>query len=366
MPRPPMTRPLNTEVSANDSPVTVPTMPLAWSRWSSGTSSVTLVDRAMPSHLTGHRAEQRRRRRAARTRGRPAGAATRRRRPGTRRGDREAHGRHGGGEDHGGVLAVAVDEGAERRAEHGGRDAEGAADEPGRHHRVGLQVDPEGQGEPQEGAGQRGHQRVGEQVAEHGRRAVGVERRGGGPPVTASVGSGRVSVIVSIGAPPRHVDGSPPGMSSCRRTPPAGGRFRTTMACEARPPPAPFAIRPESPGDSGPVRRLVARAFGSDAEALLVDRIRDSPGTCRRWSRGRGGQRRRRPRDDQRRPAARGGGDRPVVMLSPLAVDPPTSAGQYGSALVRSSKLSSYARGDDPSLPGTVVYPAASDGLGGA
>ena len=42
-----MTRPLNTDVMANDTPVTVPTRPLALSRRSSGTSSVTHVDMAM-------------------------------------------------------------------------------------------------------------------------------------------------------------------------------------------------------------------------------------------------------------------------------------------------------------------------------
>ena len=42
-----MTSPLNTDVTANDTPVTVPTMPLARSRRSSGTSSVTHVDMAM-------------------------------------------------------------------------------------------------------------------------------------------------------------------------------------------------------------------------------------------------------------------------------------------------------------------------------
>ena len=42
-----MIRPLNTDVIANDTPVTVPTMPLARSRRSSGTSSVTHVDSAM-------------------------------------------------------------------------------------------------------------------------------------------------------------------------------------------------------------------------------------------------------------------------------------------------------------------------------
>ena len=43
-----MTSPLNTDVMANDTPVTVPTRPFALSRRSSGTSSVTHVDMAMP------------------------------------------------------------------------------------------------------------------------------------------------------------------------------------------------------------------------------------------------------------------------------------------------------------------------------
>ncbi len=47
MPRLPITRPLKTDVTANDTPVIVPTMPLARSRRSSGTSSVTHVDIAM-------------------------------------------------------------------------------------------------------------------------------------------------------------------------------------------------------------------------------------------------------------------------------------------------------------------------------
>ena len=42
-----MTRPLKTEVTANDTPVTEPTIPLARSRRSAGTSSVTHVDMAM-------------------------------------------------------------------------------------------------------------------------------------------------------------------------------------------------------------------------------------------------------------------------------------------------------------------------------
>ena len=48
MPRPPTTRPLNTDVIANDTPVTVPTMPFARSRKRSGTSNVTHVDSTIP------------------------------------------------------------------------------------------------------------------------------------------------------------------------------------------------------------------------------------------------------------------------------------------------------------------------------
>jgi hypothetical protein len=43
-----MTSPLKTDVSANETPLTVPTRPLARSRSASGTSSVTQVDRTMP------------------------------------------------------------------------------------------------------------------------------------------------------------------------------------------------------------------------------------------------------------------------------------------------------------------------------
>src|SRR3546814_11675600 len=48
MPSCPIASPLNTEVMAKDTPVTVPTRPLALSRRSAGTRSVTQVDMTMP------------------------------------------------------------------------------------------------------------------------------------------------------------------------------------------------------------------------------------------------------------------------------------------------------------------------------
>ena len=43
-----MTRPLKTDVMVKDTPLIVPTMPLALSRRSSGTRRLTQVDRAIP------------------------------------------------------------------------------------------------------------------------------------------------------------------------------------------------------------------------------------------------------------------------------------------------------------------------------
>ena len=52
MPRRPTARPLNTDVAAKLSPLTTPTWPFALSRSSAGTSSVTVVDSAMPRALS--------------------------------------------------------------------------------------------------------------------------------------------------------------------------------------------------------------------------------------------------------------------------------------------------------------------------
>jgi putative acetyltransferase len=172
-------------------------------------------------------------------------------------------------------------------------------------------------------------------------------------------------------------------------------------------------IRPETAADTPAVRRVVARAFGSDVEVDLVDRIRASPVYV----------------PEMALVAAVGGavvghvmisgatlrheaGDRPIVMLSPLAVDPDHQRRGVGSALVRAAVAVADRRGeplvvlegnpawysrlgfepaarhgivirlpdwappeaaqvlrmaaydpDDPTLRGTVVYPPAFDQL---
>lgn len=172
-------------------------------------------------------------------------------------------------------------------------------------------------------------------------------------------------------------------------------------------------IRPETSDDHDAIRAVVAAAFGSIAEAELVDRIRASPEY--------------RPdmalvaEDDGQivghvmisgavlRNAAT---ERPIVMLSPLAVVPARQRHGIGSALVRSALAIADSVGEplvvlegspdyygrlgfehsagygidihlpdwappeaaqvkrlsafdpnDPALQGTVVYPAAFDGL---
>jgi GNAT superfamily N-acetyltransferase len=91
----------------------------------------------------------------------------------------------------------------------------------------------------------------------------------------------------------------------------------------------------------------VARAFGSDAEALLVDRIRDAPEYV----------------PEMALVAVVGGdvaghvmisgallrgaaGERPIVMLSPLAVDPAHRRRGIGSALVRAALAVADGRGE--------------------
>ncbi len=168
-------------------------------------------------------------------------------------------------------------------------------------------------------------------------------------------------------------------------------------------------IRPEAADDHAAIRRVVADAFGSDGEADLVEAIRASPEYIARLA----------------LVAVVGGevvghvmisgatlrtstGDRPIVMLAPLAVAAAHRRVGIGGALVRA--VTDLARdeplivleGDpayysrfgfehaaplgidlplpdwapseagqvlrfatsDPTLRGTVVYPPAFDGLG--
>lgn len=103
------------------------------------------------------------------------------------------------------------------------------------------------------------------------------------------------------------------------------------------PPPSPeLVLRPETPADHDAIRRLVAAAFGSPVEADLVERIRASPEY----------------RPELALVAELDGvivghtmisaaavhtdhGERAIVMLAPLAVDPDHERRGIGSALVR-------------------------------
>ena len=174
-----------------------------------------------------------------------------------------------------------------------------------------------------------------------------------------------------------------------------------------------MVIRPESPDDHDAIRGVVAAAFGSETEAALVDRIRASPEYVPETALvaevdgaivGHVMISRALIRND--------GGDRPISMLSPLAVLPDRQRAGIGGALVRAAldvadargepvvilegspvyygrlgfehsvrygidihlpewappeaaqvmRLTSY-DGDDPTLRGSVVYPAAFDSL---
>jgi putative acetyltransferase len=173
-----------------------------------------------------------------------------------------------------------------------------------------------------------------------------------------------------------------------------------------------LTIRPEAPADHEAISAVVAAAFGSEAEVVLVDRIRSSPelvpemalvaeldGAVVGHVMGSYAV----VRNDD--------GERPISMLSPLAVHPDHHKRGIGGALVRAlleiadrrgepamivegdpryygrfgfehsvthgieihlpdwappeaaqvALLSAYDP-DDPTLRGTVVYPAAFDG----
>ncbi len=177
--------------------------------------------------------------------------------------------------------------------------------------------------------------------------------------------------------------------------------------------PGSIVIRPESPDDLDAIRRVVAAAFESEAQAKLVERIRASPEYVPEMALVA-------EVDDEivghvmvsYTVIRNDDGDRRISMLSPLAVLPEFQRAGIGSALVRASLAVAAAHGepmvilegspayyrrfgfehsikygieihlpdwappdaaqvvrlpsfdpDDPALRGTVVYPAAFDDL---
>ena len=108
-------------------------------------------------------------------------------------------------------------------------------------------------------------------------------------------------------------------------------------------------IRRSSASDHGAIRRIVADAFGTEAEADLVDRIRASPeyepsmelvakldelGVVGHVMISRA----------QLQPP--GGGERSIVMLSPLAVSPAVQYLGVGGELVRAATTIADQRGE--------------------
>ena len=130
-------------------------------------------------------------------------------------------------------------------------------------------------------------------------------------------------------------------------------------------------IRPTRPNDHDAIRRVVAAAFGSDAEADLVERIRASPEY--------------EPAMDlvaelddvgivghvmiSRTPIrSTGRGERSIVMLSPLAVSPAAQRQGIGGDLVRAATAIADQRGEplvvlegDPAYYSRFGFVAAED-----
>ncbi len=108
-----------------------------------------------------------------------------------------------------------------------------------------------------------------------------------------------------------------------------------------------MVIRPESTEDHDAIRQVVAAAFGSDAQAILVERIRASPeyepemalvATIGDAVVGHVMISGALIRNDD--------GERRISMLSPLAVVPSRQREGVGSALVRAAIAAADARGE--------------------
>ncbi|TML64763.1 MAG: N-acetyltransferase [Actinobacteria bacterium] len=130
-----------------------------------------------------------------------------------------------------------------------------------------------------------------------------------------------------------------------------------------------MTIRAEGPADVPSIAAVVAAAFGSQAEAHLVARIRASPQFVPEWSL---------VADVEGEIAGHvmisyativdGRGERRVAMLSPLAVAPARQRQGIGSALVRSVTALAAAAGEplvilqgDPAFYGRLGFEPAAD-----
>jgi putative acetyltransferase len=106
-------------------------------------------------------------------------------------------------------------------------------------------------------------------------------------------------------------------------------------------------IRREVAADRDSIAEVVARAFGSPAEAALVDRIRESPGYVADMSLVAVVDGRAVGHVMVSHAALHhAGGVRRISMLSPLAVDPDHQRRGIGSALVRAVLRLADARGE--------------------
>ena len=222
IPSSPMARPLNTDVIANATPFAVPTRPFARSRPSSGTRSVTVVDRATARRLpaiapvsTSTTSAQKAG--LVRSRNDDSGESENRTAASVKVASEIALDRQ-----HRRAPEMPVHEGAEGHAGDGDEEHVPAADDRGGEHRQGLQVDPERQREPQEVVGHARGERVGHEQVEDA-RAIG--RRGG---VVRSIGGHGSGVLARIH---RRVDERRARASSVRV---AGARCRQSTIARWR------------------------------------------------------------------------------------------------------------------------------------
>ena len=177
--RPP--RPLNTDVIANATPFAVPTSPFARSRPSSGTSRVTVVERATDRRLPAIAPPSTSTMNAQkpgwpRSRSADAGATTK-----TNPASAKADERDRAREQHRRPAQVPVHVGPEEHRRDGDQEHVAAADDRRGQHGPGLEVDPERQREPQEVVRDVGDERVRDEQMEGTHRVTSMTAPPSGP-----------------------------------------------------------------------------------------------------------------------------------------------------------------------------------------